>query len=50
MLPSTLKYNVMLSNISKIVIEYHPECKDIGPTFKFLRKYSPDIRYHNKDI
>jgi hypothetical protein len=50
MLPSTLKYNVQLPNIRKITVEYRDECKDIGPTFQFLRKYSADIKYHNQDI
>jgi len=50
MLPSTLKYNILLPNIRKIQIEYRDFCKDIGPTFQFLRKYTADIKYHNPGI
>lgn len=50
MLPSTLKYNIQLPNISKITVEYRDQCKDIGPTFQFLRKYTADIKYHNPHI
>ena len=49
-MPSTLKYNVQLPNISKITVEYRDQAKDIGPTFQFLRKYTADIKYHNPDI
>jgi hypothetical protein len=50
MLPSTLKYNVQLPNIRKITVEYRDQCKDIGPAFQFLRKYSADIKYHNPEL
>ena len=50
MLPSTLKYNILLPNIQKITVEYRDQCKDIGPTFQFLRKYTADIKYHNPSL
>ena len=31
-------------------VEYRDQCKDIGPTFQFLRKYAADIKYHNPEI
>lgn len=49
-MPSTLKYNVLLPNIRKISVEYRDQCKDIGPAFQFLRKYTADIKYHNPGI
>lgn len=31
-------------------MEYRDQCKDIGPTFQFLRKYTADIKYHNPEL
>lgn len=50
LLPSTLKYKIELPNIKKISVEYRDQCKDIGPAFQFLRKYTADIKYHNPGI
>lgn len=48
--PSTIKHSIMLPNIVAITFEYRKGAKDIGPAFRFLRKYGADIRFHNPEL
>ena len=45
-----MQYKILLPYVKKITIDYRNDCKDIGATFQFIRKYIADIRFNNPNI